>query len=73
MKSCNNDEAEIKKALRILKQVVAKSKVKIQRLKKEAEMERQEKLARSARKKELAEKIQTVLAANEGNSIDAFL
>lgn len=57
VKSCNSQEGETAKAIRILKQVVAKSKVKIQKLKSEEAMERQEMLARSAQKKELEEQI----------------
>lgn len=57
VKSCNSREGDTAKAMRILKQVVAKSKVKIQKLKSEEELEKQERLARSAKKKKLEEQI----------------
>lgn len=53
VKKCNSEERDIAKAMRILKQVVAKSKVKIQKLKAEEELEKKEKIARSRGKKKL--------------------
>lgn len=56
-KSCDSDEAEIEKAIRILKQVISKSQTKIKRLRTEEELERQEQLARNARKRKLEAEI----------------
>lgn len=52
-RSCNSDKGDVEKAIRILKQVIAKSQTKIKRLRTEEDMERQEQLARSAKKRKL--------------------
>lgn len=57
VKSCSSEKNDTAKAMRILKQVVSKSKVKMQKLKAEAELEKQEKLARSAEKEKLEKQI----------------
>lgn len=57
VKTCNSDKAEIDKAMRILKQVIGKSRTKIKRLVAEEELEKQEKLARSAKKRKLEAQI----------------
>lgn len=57
VKQCNSEKADIEKAVRILKQVIAKSRLKIGRLKAEEALEKQEQLARSAKEKAHEERL----------------
>lgn len=56
------DTADVAKAERILKTVIKKSSVKVFRLRREAELEQQKKLASSAKKRELEQEIRIKLA-----------
>lgn len=57
VKSCNTEQSDVAKAVRIIKKVIAKSRLKINRLKAEAAIEKQMEQAQLTKQKELAEKL----------------
>lgn len=57
VKKCNTEQSDVGKATRIIKRVIAKSRLKISRLKAEANLERQQKQMETVRQKVIAEKL----------------
>lgn len=57
VKTCNTDSYEIEKAKKIINHVIAKSRVKISRLKKEQNMEQQQRVAEDKEKREITENL----------------